>query len=97
LSNSNELQALTRRYLKELSSERVDYVDKVEGRKLVGMQNIPLVYGDSMLGSKTWNECRPGLQEGWHAEQQNAHGIGGWPTASVVEDESMYDEEWSGF
>ena len=52
------------------------------------MQNIPLVYGNSMLGSEKWKECCPGLREGWQAEQQKAHGVGGWPTG-VVEDVIM--------
>jgi hypothetical protein len=93
-SNPNQLQpqARTRMYLKELTSANVDYVDEVGGRKLVAMQNIPLVYGDSMLWSEKWMECTPRLQEGWKAEQQKAHGIGGSPTV-VVEDVSMVDVE----
>jgi hypothetical protein len=91
-SNPNQLQARTRRYLKELTSARVNYVNKEGGRKLVGMQNIPLVYGDSMLGSEKWKECRPRLQEGWQAEQQKAHGVGGSSTG-VVGDVIMDDVE----
>ena len=34
------------------------------------MQNIPLVYGDSMLGSENWVRYRPMLQDGWRAEQE---------------------------
>src|ERR1700737_2156994 len=89
-SNANRLQAHTRRNLKELTNARVDYVDKAGGRHLVAMQNIPLVYGDSMLGSEKWKECRPRLQEGWQAELE-AHGIGDWPVTE--EDVSMLDDE----
>ena len=40
-------------------------MDKNEKRKqAAGMQNIPLVYGDSMLGSANWVKCRPDLQGG---------------------------------
>lgn len=34
------------------------------------MQNIPLVHGDSMLGSENWARYRPALQDGWRAEQE---------------------------
>ena len=34
------------------------------------MQNMPLVYGDSMLGSENWVRYRPMLQDGWRAEQE---------------------------
>ena len=81
-------------------SARVDYVDKKEKRKwAAGMQNIPLVYGDSMLGSENWVKYRPALEDGWRAEQE-AHA---WaienrqPTIDVVEDvgfsESMDEVE----
>jgi hypothetical protein len=70
-STSNKLQDRVRRYLKELTSARVDYVDKKGRRKqAAGMQNIPLVYGDSMLGSENWVRYRPVLQDGWQAEQE---------------------------
>jgi hypothetical protein len=62
----------TRMYLKELTRTRVDYVDKTGGRERVGMQNIPLVYGDYMLGSENWKESRPRLHERWQAEQRKA-------------------------
>jgi hypothetical protein len=87
-SNSNRLQDGTRRYLVELKSPKVDYVDQEGGRKLVGMQNIPLVYGHSMLGSTNWDRCRPELLDGWYAEQRKACGVGDWPT-TVVEDARM--------
>ena len=65
-SASNQLQNRTRRYLKELTSARVDYVDKKGERKRVaGMQNLPLVYGDSMLGSENWARYRPALEDIW--------------------------------
>jgi hypothetical protein len=67
-------------------------VDEVGGRKVVAMLNIPLVYGGDMLWSEKWIEGRPGLQEGWRAEQQRVHGIGGGPTG-VVEDVNMDDVE----
>ena len=70
-STSNRLRERSRRYLKELMSARVDYVDKKEKRKrAAGMQNIPLVYGDSMLGSENWVKYRPALEDGWRAEQE---------------------------
>ena len=90
--NPNQLQARTRRYLKELTSARVDYVDKKQDKWTAAMQNVPLVYGDSMLGSEKWKECRPALQEGWHVEQQKVHGVGGLP-AGVVEDVIMDDNQ----
>ena len=61
-SESNLLQSRTRRYLKELTSARVDYVDKKQEKCIAGMQNIPLVYGDSMLGSKEWVKYRSELE-----------------------------------
>jgi hypothetical protein len=65
-SKSNQLQNRTRRYLKELTSARVDYVDKSKKSKwAAGMQNIPLDYGDSMLGSENWVRYRPVLPTGW--------------------------------
>jgi hypothetical protein len=68
-SNSNTLRERSRRYLRELTSARVDYVDKKENRKrAAGMQNIPLVYGDSMLGSENWLRHPPSLEKGWHNE-----------------------------
>jgi hypothetical protein len=92
-SNQNQLQARTRRYLKELTCARVGYVGKAGGRKLVGMQNIPLVYGDSMLGSEKWKLYRPGLHKGWQAGQQKACGVEVWkPSTDVVEDVIMDDE-----
>ena len=70
-STSNRLRERSRRYLKELMSARVDYVDKKEKwKRAAGMQNIPLVYGDSMLGSENWVRQRPALVEGWRAEQE---------------------------
>ena len=77
-SRSNQLQNRVRRYLKELTSARVDYVDKNERRKkAAGMQNIPLVYGESMLGSEKWAECRQALRDGWLAEQRVYREAGG--------------------
>jgi hypothetical protein len=74
----NQFQNRTRTYLKELTSARLDYVDKKQDKWTAAMQNIPLVYGDSMLGSDKWKECRPALQAGRQAEQlqQIAHGVG---------------------
>ena len=81
------------RYLQELRSAEVDYVDKKGGRKLVGMQNIPLVYGDSTLGSANWDNYRPELQDGWLAEQWKAQGVVSFPTpASGAEDMSGWME-----
>ena len=83
-----------RSYLKELTSARVDYVDKNGGRKrAAGMQNIPLVYGDSMLGSENWVKYRPVLQNGWRAEQE-AYGAVQPPT-DVAEDGRMDEVEMS--
>lgn len=70
-STSNILRERSRRYLKELTVARVDYVEKKGKRKrAVGMQNIPLVYGDSMLESGNWVRRRRSLEEGWRAEQE---------------------------
>jgi hypothetical protein len=87
-STSNQLQDPVRRYLKELMSARVDYVDK-RGRKwAAGMQNIPLVYGDSMLGSDNWVRYRPALHASWLAEQAARDGVvqGQQPPTGVGED-----------
>ena len=70
-STSNQIRERSRRYLKELTNPRVDYVDKKEKwKRAAGMQNIPLVYGDSMLGSENWALHRPVLEDGWRAEQE---------------------------
>jgi hypothetical protein len=54
------------------------------------MQNIPLVYGDSMLGSEKWDRRRPALREGLQVEPEKAHGAGSWqPLTDVVEDVIM--------
>jgi hypothetical protein len=77
-STSNNLRDSVRRYLKELMRTRVDYVDmdKRGTRKgVAAMQNIPLVYGDSMLGSDNWMRLRPVLQDGWRAEQEANSGV----------------------
>jgi hypothetical protein len=72
--SSNKLRE-SRSSLTELASARVDYVDKKEKMKQVaGMQNIPLVYGDSMLGSENWERCRPELEHSWRAEQEERGG-----------------------
>jgi hypothetical protein len=95
-SASNQLRSSTRRYLKELTSARVDYVDKNGKRKRVaGMQNLPLVYGDFMLGSENWVRCRPALQDRWRAEQEAFGGaVESWqPPTDVVEDGSMDEVE----
>jgi hypothetical protein len=76
-------------YLQELRSAEVDYVDKKGGRKLVGMQNIPLVYGDSTLGSANWDKYRPELQDGWLAEQCKAQGVEGLPTPTSCAEDVM--------
>jgi len=53
----------SRSYLTELTSATVDYVDKKDKMQaIVGMQNIPLVYGESMLGSEKWVQRRPSLE-----------------------------------
>jgi hypothetical protein len=62
-SMSNQLRNKTR-YLQELTSARVGYVDEQTNRKQVAMQNIPLVYGNSMLDSENWIKCRPELRKG---------------------------------
>jgi hypothetical protein len=73
-STSNRLQERSRMYLKELISASVDYADEKEKEKwAVVMQNIPLVYSDSMLGSENWVRYRSALADRWRAEQ-GAHG-----------------------
>jgi len=62
-------------YLKELASARVDYVDKKQDTWTAGMQNIPLVYGDSMLGSEKWVKYRSDSErEDRQQAEQEAHG-----------------------
>jgi len=97
-TTSNQLQNSVRRYLKELRSAKVDYVDKTGKRKqAAGMQNIPLVYGESMLGSENWVRYRPALQDGWRAEQEAYGGAvqSCQPATNVGEDVSMDDIEMS--
>lgn len=93
-SASNQLQNRTRSYLKELTSARVDYVDKKGTRKrAAGMQNIPLVYGDSMLGSESWARHRPALRDGWRAEQEAYGGAVEHVSMDEVEMTSLQDQE----
>ena len=62
-SRSNWLRERSRRYLKELTNTRAEYVDKnAKWRRTAGMQNLPLVYGESMLGSINWTRCRSEIQ-----------------------------------
>jgi hypothetical protein len=69
------LQERSRRYLKELTTAKVDYVDKRDkSQAVVGMQNIPLVYGESMLWSQKWVQRRPSLENGWNVEHR-AHSM----------------------
>jgi len=51
----------TRSYLRELQRARVEYVEKVPDEPMSfvgGMQNLPLVYGEAMLGSQKWDTLR---------------------------------------
>ena len=53
-SNASEMY---RRYLNELICAKVEYVDEKTKRKVIaGKQNIPLIYGESMLGSDNWDK-----------------------------------------
>jgi hypothetical protein len=61
--HDSELQRRTRTYLQELRSARVDYVDTTEMKCTAAMQNIPLVYGDSMLGSEKWVKYRSEVED----------------------------------
>ena len=56
----------TRAYLRELQRARVEYVEKVPDDPMSfvgGMQNLPLVYGEAMLGSQKWDMLRRKAQE----------------------------------
>jgi hypothetical protein len=69
-SEFNQLQNRTRGCLKELMRARAEYVDTTEkGLLIAGMQNIPLVYGDTMLGSAKWEERRPEMERVWVVER----------------------------
>jgi hypothetical protein len=57
-TSPNWLQRRTRTYLQELRNARVDYVDKNEEKRIIAMQSMPLVYGESMLGSEEWMKYR---------------------------------------
>ena len=71
MTKSNNLRERIRSYLKELTSSKVDYVDQRDrSAAVVAMQNLPLVYGESMLSSHKWITCRPSLESGWHAENE---------------------------
>ena len=48
-------------------SSKVDYVDKEHSSARVAMQNIPFVYGESILGSEMWVNCREDLENGRYA------------------------------
>jgi len=86
-SPPNRLQNTTR-YLEELRSGKVDYVDKNgKWKRIAAMQNIPLVYGETMLGSANWDTNRPALQARWQAEQQ--------PPTDVADDMSIDGSESS--
>ena len=96
-SRSNCLRERSRRYLKELTRTRVDYVDKnPKWKRAAGMQNLPLVYGDSMLGSLNWTEYRSALEA-----QQGAAVQSGQPPIGVGQNaifvESMDEVESSPF
>ena len=67
---SMQLQNRTRRYLQELRSVKVDYVDTKELKCNAGKQNIPLVYGDSELGSENWVKYRSEVEDRKRAEQE---------------------------
>jgi hypothetical protein len=69
-TSPNRLQRLTRTYLQELRSARVDYVDKSEEKLITAMQSMPLVYGESMLGSEEWMKCRSEEED----RRREAHG-----------------------
>jgi hypothetical protein len=70
---SDEIRGRTRNYLKELLRTKMDYVDPEDKSLLVaGMQNIPLVYGDSMMGSENWDNMRPSLESAWRAAQADS-------------------------
>jgi hypothetical protein len=59
-------RARTRDYLKELQQARVEYVKKDPGNPMAfigGMQNLPLVYGEGMLGSQKWDTLRRKARE----------------------------------
>jgi hypothetical protein len=51
---------MVRQYLKELRRATIDYVEKDDDPlSYVGaMQNLPLVYGEEMLGSERWDSAR---------------------------------------
>ena len=91
-SPSNWLRERSRMYLKELTKTRVDYVDKnVKWKRTAGMQNLPLVYGDSVLGSANWTRYRSALQGAPVESGQPATGVG----QDMSFDESMDEVESS--
>ena len=62
----------------------IDYVDKKEDKWIAAMQNMPLVYGESMLGSEEWMEYRSQVEDSVRrAEQGESGGV----------DEVMYELE----
>jgi hypothetical protein len=73
LKSGNQFQGHTRMYLKELTSVKVDYVDQKDDNRIVAMQNIPVVYGESMLGSEEWMKYRSERENRRRAEPE-AHG-----------------------
>lgn len=98
VARSRHLREKTRSYLKELMSSKVDYVDQKD-RKMaaIAMQNMPLVYGESMLWSDKWIRRRPSLEDGWHAEHESSNrpveSQSGPMTASDIADERMSEVE----
>jgi hypothetical protein len=45
-------------------------VDKSEEKLITAMQSMPLVYGESMLGSEEWMKCRSEEED----RRREAHG-----------------------
>ena len=72
----NNPQERSRRYLRQLMSSKVDYMDKEHSQARVAMQNIPLVYGESMLGSEMWADCREYLENAWYAKHGSHDNVG---------------------
>jgi hypothetical protein len=88
--NSVSTQSLTRTYLSVLRSAKVDYVDTKDSRKCtVGKQNIPLVYGDYMLGSEKWviyRENRDRRRTGQEAHDEAGDSMDGVLDGPVVKE-----------
>lgn len=69
-SKKIQMMQLTRRYLQQLTTTRVNYVQENDEDEKPRKQNIPIVYGPEWLGSERWKFQIGCLQQRWHAQRE---------------------------